>query len=666
MDTALFRILNQSLSNPVFDGFMPWFTDAWFWVALAFFIPVSRKDPGRALATLALALLAVGLADATGQALKLWAGRPRPCEALPDVRLLVGCGPSGSMPSNHAATAFAALSVVARRKPGRMGWVFWTIATLVAFSRIVVGVHYPSDVVAGALLGVTIGFFATGLSPWLDRQRAEHPERTALFLSLLVLSVFRLVYIAKGPYGLSGDEAHYWEWSRRLDWSYYSKGPLVAWCIRALTGLLGHTELAIRSGAVFFSAATSVVLYRLAVDLSGRERAGLYAALLPQIVPIFAVYGIVFTIDPPFLFFWTLGLLLFYRATSEGRLLTWLGLGVVIGLGMLAKYTMGLFFLGALVFLLWSAEDRRWFLRAGPWGGLAAAAFFFSPVLFWNAAHDWVSFRHTAGHVVQSGVAGLSLKDLGDFLGSQLAVISPGILLLLLGTLGRPLPAPLDRAWRMMVSFALPVLLFFATKSLQGKVQANWALEAYPALFVLLGIRLGDGRLPSGIFRRALILSVILSVGMTGVLHSPGLIHRFTNRFAILDKLVGWPELAREVDAHLEAMPRPERTFVVSDYYMVASELAFYLKERPTVYNVSLGRRMNQYQLWPGFHHRVGDDAVFVIMADSPMDARFGERFERFERETFSIRRYGTTLQVFTIFRCFGFKGMVPEEARSF
>lgn len=70
---------------------------------------------------------------------------------------------------------------------------------------------------------------------------------TPVLLFVLGISLLRLLYmIWLSPYTLAEDEAHYWEWSRHLDWSYYSKGPGVSWVIALSTGLFGHSEWAVR------------------------------------------------------------------------------------------------------------------------------------------------------------------------------------------------------------------------------------------------------------------------------------------------------------------------------------------------------------------------------------------------------------------------------------
>src|SRR3954468_10246957 len=94
----------------------------------------------------------------------------------------------------------------------------------------------------------------------------------ALILGTLVL---RVVYLALDcPLDLAPDEAHYWDWSRHLDWSYYSKGPLVAWLIRAScdlfgglsTSLTGSEVLAVRLPAVLCGSLLLAALYTLTVQ----------------------------------------------------------------------------------------------------------------------------------------------------------------------------------------------------------------------------------------------------------------------------------------------------------------------------------------------------------------------------------------------------------------
>ena len=93
----------------------------------------------------------------------------------------------------------------------------------------------------------------------------------------IVISAARVLFlIAFSPYELVGDEAQYWDWSRHLDWSYYTKGPGVAWTIALSTWILGDAEWAIRMPAVLSGALSMLVLARLAMDMcAGMAKAGL-------------------------------------------------------------------------------------------------------------------------------------------------------------------------------------------------------------------------------------------------------------------------------------------------------------------------------------------------------------------------------------------------------
>src|SRR4051794_33101117 len=115
-----------------------------------------------------------------------------------------------------------------------------------------------------------------GVSAYLTARRCR------LLAALLILgaAVCHLIYLGSNcPLDLAPDEAHYWDWSRHLDWSYYSKGPLVAYLIRAGCALAGswsehHTGnlmFAVRLPAVLCGSLLLVSVYLLTVQVFGRE-----------------------------------------------------------------------------------------------------------------------------------------------------------------------------------------------------------------------------------------------------------------------------------------------------------------------------------------------------------------------------------------------------------
>ena len=160
-DTVLFLFINHLAANPIWDRFWVIITTQTYWIVplIVVWLLLIWKGGKKGRAAAILVVLAVGLSDVIGaRVLKPGVGRLRPCYELENVRLLVPCGGRHGFPSSHAANTFATAIIFAyffRRYAG----LFVMFSLLVGFSRIVVGVHYPGDVLGGFLLGCLI---ATG------------------------------------------------------------------------------------------------------------------------------------------------------------------------------------------------------------------------------------------------------------------------------------------------------------------------------------------------------------------------------------------------------------------------------------------------------------------------------------------------------------------------
>jgi undecaprenyl-diphosphatase len=165
MDEAILRSLNSLAAVPFFATLGVLFSSKWFAAAVLAPIAVQLARQKRWIAMVSVAL-AMGTADvASSQLVKPAFDRQRPCRALKDLERPVSCGPGESFPSNHATNAFAFLLSAAPLF--RFGWLLLTpVAMLIATSRVLLGVHYPSDVLGGAVIGAMFGALA-----WWGRWR---------------------------------------------------------------------------------------------------------------------------------------------------------------------------------------------------------------------------------------------------------------------------------------------------------------------------------------------------------------------------------------------------------------------------------------------------------------------------------------------------------------
>ncbi len=170
IDVSLFYFINHTISNPFFDKFFPFVTDVKNWyityIVLFLILVIKGGKTGRIAALIFLILITV-TDQFSSSFLKHFIGRIRPCNVLPDVRLLVGCTGSFSFPSSHAVNNFAAAMFFSKIYP-KFRWVFFSVATLMALSRPYVGVHYPSDIVGGALIGTVFGYIFAFITMKID------------------------------------------------------------------------------------------------------------------------------------------------------------------------------------------------------------------------------------------------------------------------------------------------------------------------------------------------------------------------------------------------------------------------------------------------------------------------------------------------------------------
>jgi undecaprenyl-diphosphatase len=367
------------------------------------------------------------------------------------------------------------------------------------------------------------------------------------------------------------------------------------------------------------------------------------------------------TPDTLLIFFWVLSLYWLHRCWKEGHASDWLVLGVFIGLGLLCKYAISLIYIPALLLLITTTEGKERLRTVWPYLGCGLSLVFFLPVLIWNSRHDWVMFRHDLGHIGPPGGSAISVFSLLEFCGGQLAAITPVLCVMMIYLVIRNRRQDAFCFWLIM-----PILVGFMAKAAFGKVQANWPMVGWLAGLPGLGrYMLDQMRCVNKAKRRWIWAGLAVPVVATVLIHMPMVLLRvpWPQGLNPFSKLIGWRELGRMVSGIARDMDRPH--FVVSDHYMVASELAFYVQGRPYVYCVNLGRRMNQYDIWQDFRAVLDQAAIYV--SNRRMPESLAKVFDVVREDTITIHGPSARpMKRFLIYRCYGFRGLEQGRPSSY
>lgn len=320
----------------------------------------------------------------------------------------------------------------------------------------------------------------TGPLPGVSPQRAF----ALLALVILVVAGWRLGAIAAYDHGLFVDEAQYVDWARDPAFGYYSKPPVLAWSIAAMTSVCGEAPLCVRGGAVLMYSLAAFFVFLAGLRLFD-ARIALTGALLYFLAPGIALTSLFITTDAPLALFTAASLLFAARATQGRGWLDWTALGLCSGLGLMSKYSFALFIGGFLFSLLISREHRHLLVSGRLWLALAIAALLFLPNVVWNAQHSFATFAHTAD------LSGLdrprfSLAKLAEFAGGQFVVFGP---LTFAGLLALPwLRTRVLRTegGRMLGAIALVPLAAFTALAFLSRTLLNWAFVALAPAILLV------------------------------------------------------------------------------------------------------------------------------------------------------------------------------------
>jgi 4-amino-4-deoxy-L-arabinose transferase-like glycosyltransferase len=402
------------------------------------------------------------------------------------------------------------------------------------------------------------------------------------------------------------DEAYYWEWSRHLAAGYFDHPPAIAVLIHAGTLIAGDTPFGVRCVAVLVGTIATVAAVALAQRFGGVVAAQ-RAAWAVLAMPLAGAGLVLATPDVPLLAALSIGLLMVDHALGSARpIVWWIAAGLSLGCGLESKYTAVLFGAGIVLALLARKELRQQWRRPGPYVAILVAALVFLPVVFWNAGHDWISFRFQLQHgLVPKGHSNAFNREL-SLLGGQLGLVSPILFVLIVLAVARGLRRITANRVFVVAAVAAFIAAFFVYSAARRSVEPNWLAPAVLAGTIVWG---AERVITTRWERAGLALGIVLVAAIYVQVIVPFL--PFPARRDPTAQGAGWASLAREIDGVRQG------AWIATNRYQDAAELAFHLNHHPTVFSLNIGGRPNEYDLWPQLSERArAGDTVLVVVPD--------------------------------------------------
>ncbi len=423
---------------------------------------------------------------------------------------------------------------------------------------------------------------------------------------LFTIALFALLrIIAVAFMGLMPQDAYYTYYSDSLALSYFDHPPMVAYMIKFFMLFLSKSAVSLHIADFIVTSFTLLFLYLLLKQVL--ENVQLKRAItLIVTAPVITILSINTTPDVPLLFFWSLSLLLAYKAIKSGEWYWWLLAGITSGLTFDSKYT-GIFLpAGLFLFLLLSKENRKYLFSYKFLLYVLAVIIAVSPVVIWNIQNEFISLKYqSADRAADLSSFNFNPALFPGFIGSQLLLALPAFLIaiyisgfLIVKKFFKR--EKIEEHILFAASFELPMLFAFTTLSFVYWVKINWIMPVF-----LSGTILAATYLKNDItIRVQTMFSVILHLSLIfQLIWTPIKINSD-------DTWMGWKELANKVE-RIEKT-KPDNFFFSDNSYKISAVLNFYSKEHIYAGNV-IDKFAYQFALDnKDLSHLYGKDAIYI------------------------------------------------------
>lgn len=474
--------------------------------------------------------------------------------------------------------------------------------------------------------------------------RSRFTRLEALAIAVFVLAALGRLWLALAL-DLDGDEAYYAFWAGWPSLDYLDHPPGVALSIWAGQALFGPTVFGVRAFALLAQLLIAAALWRTTrLLIPNRDAAAV--ALIFYSVSVAAATSFVATPDAPSALFWTLSVWAAAEAVVRARPNWWLAVGLFAGLGLVSKYTNAWLGIGLVVWLFLTPDGRRQLLTWQLWAGGFVSLAVVSPVVWWQATHEWRSFLFQGARVVTTEEKFGALVP--EFLISQTAMTGPilmaGSLLGIAGwAIGHAPRAGARLALPILTS--LPLLLYFLVHSLHARVEANWPLPVLPMMTVIAAWVVVSLR--SRLWPNVLIATqTVLGLALVGFITIQAIFAPLDLGIADRTRMLrGWSTLTAEVRDLANA--HGARSILTDASYRVSGQLYFYGQAAHDPRPVRNLRDAHRYRyIPPAERFPQAFPALFLVQGSAPPTVWFG----RVEAVGTLIRGTGRAIETYTAF----------------
>jgi 4-amino-4-deoxy-L-arabinose transferase-like glycosyltransferase len=413
------------------------------------------------------------------------------------------------------------------------------------------------------------------------------------------------------------DEAYYWTWSKEHVLCFLDHPPMISYFIHFGTAIFGDTNLGIRFSGIVAMLVTQLLLADITWRLTRDVRAIAFAMLMPEAAVYYGLLMAKVAPDTALIPFAVAMIWALVRLAQSNDPRWWLAAGAFGGLALLSKFTAVMLLPAVVAFMLVPDWRMRWLKSPYPWLAALISLLLFSPVLIWNAQHDWDTFRFqlvraTAPHAMSSRTA---FEYIGMQLGLVGFVLLPVVLSGLIFTARRGYlhrePVAILLSTAVLVPF-----LYFLWRSLSLRIGDTWPMFMWPIGFAAAAVNIGlMGRegwpawlIKSTIFwAKAAIVSGIAVVLLVFV-YSVACPWDFFGHLDPIGAEAGFEHVADRAQAEMQKIGA---TWIATTDYRTYAMMRWYFRGRVPVIQINERSRFQGFAD-PGMHEIAGHTGLYV------------------------------------------------------